>query len=427
MVYLWYPLWSANTTKENSEIRSKTEHPNVLIILADQWRAQATGYAGDPNVQTPNLDKLAAGSVNFTNAVSSMPVCTPFRASLLTGQRPLTNGVFMNDVQLDTHAVSMGKVFSRAGTIQAISANGIWTVMAGCLLSHREKEDRALIFGWPMNVRTITINPCIIKMTTRPEEYGTAMTLFPRPMPPLIIWIKERKRQIHFLMVLSWGTPHAPYHTAPEKYRKRFDPEQIKLRDNVPEEMKEQVRKDLAGYYAHIAALDDMIGKLMDHLKETGQLENTIILFTSDHGDLLGSQGAYKKQQPYDESIRVPMLYRIPEGMDIASGERGALIGSADIMPTSIGTLQHSRSPICGRYRIQTLYGGKPKSRYGSVDLLRTALSGNGTRVQNNAREYRGLRTLNYTYTRDLKGPWLLFDNKKDPYPREQCGPQCRV
>jgi arylsulfatase A-like enzyme len=88
--------------KESADSSTKTKYPNVLIILTDQWRAQATGYAGDPNLSTPHLDSLALRSVNFKNAVSGMPVCSPFRASLITGQRPLTHGVFMNDVQLDT-------------------------------------------------------------------------------------------------------------------------------------------------------------------------------------------------------------------------------------------------------------------------------------------------------------------------------------
>lgn len=102
------------TNTSSSEVQEEVK-PNVLVILTDQWRAQATGYAGDSNIKTPNLDSLEAMSVNFKNAVSGMPVCSPFRASLLTGQRPLTHGVFMNDVLLDTTAVTIGKVFSKAG------------------------------------------------------------------------------------------------------------------------------------------------------------------------------------------------------------------------------------------------------------------------------------------------------------------------
>src|SRR5579871_4304912 len=89
--------------------------PNILVVIADQWRAQAFGYAGDPNVKTPNFDRLASESVNFANCTSAVPVCSPFRASLLTGQRPLTHGIFINDTPLNPHATTIGKVLKAAG------------------------------------------------------------------------------------------------------------------------------------------------------------------------------------------------------------------------------------------------------------------------------------------------------------------------
>ena len=89
--------------------------PNIVFVFGDQWRAQATGYAGEPSVRTPNLDRLAGESLNLTNAVSNCPLCTPYRASLLTGQYPLTHGLFVNDVPLDPHATSLGKVFAAHG------------------------------------------------------------------------------------------------------------------------------------------------------------------------------------------------------------------------------------------------------------------------------------------------------------------------
>src|SRR5712671_5899608 len=89
--------------------------PNVLLIIADQWRAQAFGFAGDPNVKTPNLDRFERECVNFTQAVAGMPVCSPTRATLLTGQRPQTHGIFLNDVQLNTNAVTIAKELKAAG------------------------------------------------------------------------------------------------------------------------------------------------------------------------------------------------------------------------------------------------------------------------------------------------------------------------
>ena len=97
------------------EHRPQTRPPNILFVLADQWRAEAFGYAGNPDVKTPNLDRLQREGIHFANAVSGMPVCCPMRASFLTGQRPLTHGVFLNDVPLNPEAVTIAKVLGAAG------------------------------------------------------------------------------------------------------------------------------------------------------------------------------------------------------------------------------------------------------------------------------------------------------------------------
>jgi arylsulfatase A-like enzyme len=94
---------------------SAAERPNIVFVLTDQWRAQATGYSGDPNVKTPNLDALAARSINFENAVSVSPVCTPYRAALMTGKYPLSTGMFMNDLYLPSEELCMAEIFTAAG------------------------------------------------------------------------------------------------------------------------------------------------------------------------------------------------------------------------------------------------------------------------------------------------------------------------
>ena len=94
---------------------AKRRQPNVLFVMADEWRAQATGYSGDTNTTTAALNKLAAESANFVNAVSGCPVCCPARASIMTGQYPLRNGVFINDVELKPNAPTLGEVFAKAG------------------------------------------------------------------------------------------------------------------------------------------------------------------------------------------------------------------------------------------------------------------------------------------------------------------------
>src|SRR5438046_8435265 len=98
-----------------SPARAAERKPNVVVVLADQWRAQAFGFAGDPNVRTPNFDRLASESVRFINAVAGLPVCSPTRASLLTGQRPLTHGVFLNDVPINSTYTTIARVLQLVG------------------------------------------------------------------------------------------------------------------------------------------------------------------------------------------------------------------------------------------------------------------------------------------------------------------------
>ncbi len=389
--------------------------PNVLIILADQWRAQATGYAGDPNIQTPNLDSLAAMSVNFKNAVSGMPVCTPFRGSLLTGQRPLTSGVFMNDVQLDTAAVTLGKVFSNEGYNTGVI--GKWHLDGRGRSQFIPPSRRQGFQFWKANECTHNYNHSPYFDNNNPtRKFWEGYDTFEQTNEAVSYLDRNKTSNQPFLLMLSWGTPHEPYDTAPESYKKRFNYKDIKLRKNVPDSIKERVQKDLAGYYSHIAAIDDMIGNLIKTLRKNNQLDNTIIVFTSDHGDLLGSHGTFKKQQPYNESIRVPMLYHIPERFKIKTGDRNAIMNSEDIMPTLLGLCNIKIPKTVEGINYRSYLEGKEKNVGDETLITCVQPFGQWNRVKHHAREYRGLVTQKYTYVRDLKGPWLLFDNENDPF-----------
>ncbi len=150
-------------------------------------------------------------------------------------------------------------------------------------------------------------------------------------------------------------------------------------------------------------------------LEETGLAENTLLVFTSDHGDMLGSQGAYKKQRPYDEAIRVPLLLRWPKGLGVKARQLNAPICSEDLMPTLLG--------LCG-VAIPKTVEGLDYSRYmhggknpGDGAAVIECISPFGEWVRRiGGKEYRGIRTTRYTYVRDLNGPWLLYDDKADPY-----------
>ncbi|MFC2110018.1 sulfatase [Bacteroidota bacterium] len=409
-------LLSCNGKKKEQIVLTEKAKPNILIVLTDQLRAQATGYAGDVNIKTPHIDKLASISVNFKNAVSGMPVCTPYGASLLTGQRPLTHGLFMNDVQLDTNAVSMGKIYSKAGYDTGYI--GKWHIDGNGRKRFIPPGNRRQGFQfWMANECTHNYNRSVYYDNDDPEpKYWKGYDTFAQTDAALAYMDSKKDADNPFLLVLSWGTPHAPYHTAPKKYKDMFKPEDIKLRPNVPEKMHDRVKKDLAGYYAHIAAIDDMVGKIVANLKASNQLENTIIVFTSDHGDLLGSHGAYKKQQPYGESARVPMLFYIPKAYNIKPGKRDALINSEDILPTLLSLSNIDEPSSIEGLNYQPYMKGK-QSDIGEETILTCVQPfGQWNRPVHHGKEYRGLLTLKYTYVKDLQGPWLLFDNDADPY-----------
>lgn len=393
------------------------DKPNVLVICADEWRAQSTGYSGDKDVKTPHLDRLAASSANFINAVSGIPVCTPFRASLMTGQRPLTNGIFMNDVRLDTNAVTIAKVFSKNG--YKTGYIGKWHLDGQYRLSYTPPGDRRQGFEyWKAVNCDHNYNQSVYydnDDTTR--RYWEGYDVFAETRDAENYIRKNAQQDQPFFLMLSWGPPHNPYHTAPEKYKKLYDSSKLTLRPNVPDSMGKKVRYDLAGYYSHMTAIDDMIGQLMETLKKAGILDNTIVLFVSDHGDLLGSQGAYFKQQPYDESIRVPMLFSYHgKSGSIKSGNYPAMINAEDIMPTLLG-LSGLKIPssVEGVDFSKYIHGDK-KDPKDTVAIL-TCIQPFGQWIRSGGgKEFRGIRTPQYTYVRDLNGPWLLFDNASDPY-----------
>lgn len=388
--------------------------PNILFVIADQWRAQAFGFAGDPNVKTPHLDALQRNSVDFVNAVSGVPVCCPARASILTGQRPLTHGVFMNDVSLNPDATTIAKVFKRAG--YDTGAIGKWHVDGHGRSNYIPPERRQGFDYWKVLECTHDYNHSFYY-----ADDNTNKLLWPGY--DAIAQTKDAEQYLRdhaksdkpFFLYLSWGSPHSPYQTAPAKYRALYRADQIKLRPNVPAGGAQKARTSAVGYYSHCSALDDCVGDLMETLRATGLASNTIVVFTADHGDLLGSHGGYDKQQPYDESCRVPLLMRWPAGLGVNGRSLAAPFNVQDFMPTLLG--------LCGVPVPNTvegldysayLHGGKDPSD--DIEIISCpAPFGQWSRARG-GKEYRGIRTPRYTYVRDLKGPWLLFDNQTDPY-----------
>lgn len=411
--FLALTLFEGTSYSPAAERRSANRSPNVLFVLADQWRAEAFGFAGNRDVRTPHLDQLQREGVQFINAVSGMPVCSPYRASMLTGQRPLTHGIFLNDVPLNPEAVTIAKVFAAAGYDTGYI--GKWHVNGDGRSAFIPRERRQGFDYWKVLECTHQYN--------RSPYYAEGTNMLHWEGYDAIAQTADARQYLRdhaqspkpFFLLLSWGPPHDPYFTAPEKYRALYEPAKLSLRPNVPKEGRAQAQKTLAGYYAHCTALDDCIGELRRTLQETGLEDNTVLVFTSDHGDMLGSQGAYKKQRPWDEAIRVPFLLRWPQGLGVKARQLDAPMNAEDLMPTLLGLCGLGiPRPVEGLDYSRYIRGGRNPGD-GATMILCASPFGEWVRG-GGGKEYRGIRTTRYTYVRDLGGPWLLYDNQLDPY-----------
>jgi arylsulfatase A-like enzyme len=387
--------------------------PNILFIVADQWRAQAFGFAGDPNVKTPHLDRLERESINFTQAVSGMPVCSPTRASLLTGQRPLTHGIFLNDVPLRPDAVTIAKTLGAAGYDTGII--GKWHIDGHGRSAFIPRERRQGFDYWKVLECTHAYNNSAYYADGPEKLQWEGYDAIAQTRDAQRYLEDRAKSGRPFLLCLMWGPPHNPYETAPAKYKAMYPAEKIQLRGNVPPAAQAEARRNLAGYYAHCAALDDCVGDLLATLQAAGLAENTIVVFTSDHGDMLASQNAYRKQRPYEESARVPMLFRLPRALGLGPRRVDATMNTEDVMPTLLGLcgVPVPRS-VDGLDFTACLRGGDDPS--GGAALIQCVSPFGEYARATGGREYRGIRTRKHTYVRDLNGPWLLFDHEADPW-----------
>ena len=393
--------------------------PNIVIVIADQWRAQDLGYSGNKQVITPNLDKLATESTNARMCVAEVPVCSPTRASLLTGQHANTHGVFYNDRPLRSEAVTLAEVCQRSGYQTGFI--GKWHINGGF----------AKDFG-PGRMAPIPVD------RRQGFEYWRALecthdynnSSYYNEVNKRFVWQRydaisqtdsaisfmTQPRDNPFLLVLAWGPPHDPYQTAPKEYRQKYANQSITLRPNVPVKDTMKANRALKGYYAHINALDDCIGRLQAALKGAKLDENTIFVFTSDHGDMLYSHDQINKQKPWDESIRVPFLLKYPAELGRRGRTMDVPMTLTDVMPTLL-SLTGQLIPASVEGRDYAALIRKPRApRPDEAVMIACIVPFHQWNYARGGREYRGIRTARYTYVRDLKGPWLLYDNQQDPY-----------
>jgi len=390
------------------------QRPNVVFLLADQWRAKATGYEQDPNARTPHLDRLARQSIQFRLAISVCPVCTPYRAALLTGRYPTTTGMFLNDLYLPEEELCLAEVFKQAGYDTAYI--GKWHLDGHGRHSYIPPERRQGFDFWMAAECDHNYPHSHFYTGESPQKhYWDGYDAFAQTRQAQQYLRQAATRGRPFFLFVSYGVPHFPHHTAPKEYQALHPPEGIVFAPNVPEPMRtQQLRREAAGYYAHCTALDQCVGDILRTLDEAGLADHTILVFTSDHGEMMGSHGCPpgRKQVPYDESIRVPLLIRYPPAHGSGGRTVRTPLVTVDLMPTLLSLAGVPCPKTAEGEDLSDLVRGGPERPDRAVLFMNVSPFADNFP----GKEYRGLRTGRYTYVRDLDGPWLLFDDQADPY-----------
>lgn len=405
--------------------------PNVLILFPDQLRWCSVGCYGDPMIRSPHIDRLAAEGVRFTHAFTNFPVCSPARSILLSGCHARSTGVFNNQ---DNEA-SPGRPTNTTKTLaETLRDAGYATALVGKWhLAPTPKE-----LGFDESLRT-NMRHRYFKQTFRRNEgppyvhdgYGPF-----HETDAAVAYIREKRDRPFFLFV-TYGPPHMPVSEMPEKYVKMYDPAKVPLRENVWRDGKlayseewfkiymwdfqyyqhkdtwtqglpagMNLRDLTALYYGQITAMDDCVGRVLDAVREAGLEEDTIVLFASDHGDLLGSHELFNKNRHFDEAIRIPMLVRYPRLLKprVIDSQVASLV---DVMPTLLD--------LCGVAAPESLQGVS----LGPVLAGRTPASGsvgeNAAFIETGTAD--GIRTRQYLYavTRQKDRQEELYDVDADP------------
>jgi arylsulfatase A-like enzyme len=374
-------------------------------------RFSALGCMGNAVVKTPHLDRLAEQGLLLENAFSCSPVCGPYRAQLMTGRYGHSTGVIKNDIKLPSEEITIAEVLKGAG--YATGYIGKWHLSGGRVqpwgtperAGYVNPEDRQ---GWDYWAA----------LECKHRYYDTLYYLnSPEPVPvkgyepevqtDLAIEYMRQHRDRPFCLMLSYGPPHNPY--LPPAAYDTYEPEEVPLRPNVPKDQEQTVRKNLAQYYGLVTSLDDNMGRLMQTLDELGLADNTIVCFSSDHGDMLGSQGHVAKQRPWEESIHIPFLLRYPRRIK-AGQRRDTLFASVDVMPTLLGLCN---APIPAKVQgvdLSAHFLGRSNDAPAFVFFANTHHdNGPGS-------DWRGIRTKEWMYAYAAEGDWVLYNVSEDPY-----------
>ena len=439
--------------------KAERSAPNLLYIFPDEWRQQALGFMKSDPVLTPNLDRFAAESVVFVNAVSNIPICSPHRAMLLTGQYPAANGVHTNcnsgqpDIFLNPATRTISNV---------LSDNGYDCGYIGKYHLDCPTEECARYGEGPRGKKGKGGGGLVWDAYTPPGQrrhgfsfwhsygccdnhnaphYWTGGNPVSKPLKVdrWSVWHEtdvaeayirnagggQRDPDKPFALFIAHNPPHMPFNQVPDEYKAIYadkSPESLLVRKNLDTEDNGsrvtnggKAPASVRDYFAMITGIDGQIAKLLKALKDCGLYENTIVVFSSDHGEMMGSHNRMGKGVFYDESFLIPFILRYPAKLKPRTEKLH--LNTPDIMPTLLG--------------LMGLGGEIPPSVEGT-DFSSQIISGGGKRpsstffiagLHSTQSSSRAVRTDRYTFvvSRGGKAGYNLYDREADPWQLTCC------
>ena len=397
--------------------------PHILYILSDEHSGMAMSHAGDPNVQTPNMDRMAKEGVSFTNAYANCPICTPSRGTIFSGRHAHSGPV--------QHFFDVYKA-TAPSTATILQENGYHTAYFGkwhCGVVQNQlpstvRENKDAYTRWPHRTpeyhragfqdwHGFEINNAPFdgfyyhQDETEPrwlEKYQTdALTDL------AISYLESYDKPDPLFLVLSVEPPHFPL-DAPEAFM-RFDPGQLETRPNFTDSPR--MREQLAIYYAMIENLDWNIGRVLGALGHQPEFrDNTMIIYFSDHGDFMGSHGVInRKEYPHQESVRIPTIFHYP-GKLPAQPNSNDLFSLVDLLPTTLGLID---AEIPAHLQGLDFSPAVRGDRFKGPEKVLLEMSGN-PRWSLDFLDWRAMVTDRWKYAYFETGHELLFDLHADPY-----------
>ncbi len=439
----------------------KSSHPNLLFVFPDQMRASMLGFMEEEPVMTPHLDQFATEGLVLTNAVSNAPVCSPYRAMFMSGRYPISNGVVSNttskmaplDIQLQADEICWSDILKDKG--YSLGYIGKWHLdyphepYIDCANNQGEpkwnewcppERRHSFDFWYSYDTYDYHMHPLYWDTDAGRDEFHIVDQWGPEHEADMALSYlanengEYRDNDKPFALVVSMNPPHMPYNQLPERY--------VRMYDNMDDQIQELIaspsvpdtsdrwgkyyRKHIKNQLAMVTGVDEQFGRILKGLKDNGFEENTIVVFTSDHGDNLGKHGKISKTNPYEESMNIPFIIRWPEKIQ-ARHDSKMLLSVPDLYPSLLDLMgfENAIPDVVEGSSYADYFMGKeqdlPSSQLYFIvrhnNLINPEL---GSLQEKSSYDERGIRNEQYTLMIDRKAEGstdiYLWDRIADPF-----------